>query len=313
VLAPFSVDFDATGSVDPAGSMLTFNWVFSDGSTMTAGAKVSHIFGAPGVYPVALNARNALGNSSTAAVTITVVTSDAPAFTADGVVDAASFASGISPGSIASLFGVRLSTITGVAAAQSFPLPLQLQGTSVRVNGTPAPLLAVANVAGSEQINFQVPFEIAAPGDAQIVVSSGGRDSVPVDVPVLPAKPAVFVIAGLGPAIVHGSTGALVTASNPALPGEVVVVYCTGLGPVAPVVPTGSAAPTTALSRLILPFTGTVGGKDAVLDFAGLAPTFAGLYQVNLEIPSGLTGTSVPLVMQANGSRSVPVPVPIAP
>jgi uncharacterized protein (TIGR03437 family) len=209
------------------------------------------------------------------------------------------------------LFGIRLSTTQGVAAAQSFPLPLQLQGTSVTVNGIPAPLLAVANMAGSEQINFQVPFETAAPGDAQIVVSSGGVESFPVDVPVLPAKPGVFVINGMGPAIVHGSTGALVTASSPALSGEIVVVYCTGLGPVAPVVPTGYAAPITALSQVILPFTGTVGGKDAVVDFAGLAPTFAGLYQVNLEIPSGLTGASVPLMIQVNGSSSLPLSLPI--
>jgi uncharacterized protein (TIGR03437 family) len=54
-----------------------------------------------------------------------------------------------------------------------------------------------------------------------------------------------------------------------------------------------------------------VGGKDAVVDFAGLAPTFAGLYQVNLEIPSGLTGASVPLMIQVNGSSSLPLSLPI--
>jgi uncharacterized protein (TIGR03437 family) len=312
-VAPFSVDFDATGSVDPSGSNLSFNWVFSDGSPIAAGANVSHVFGAPGIYPVALSARNAQGNSSTAAVTITVVTTDAPAFISDGVVDAASFSSGISPGSLASLFGVGLSTVAGVASAQSFPLPVQLQGTSVTVNGIAAPLLAVANVAGSEQINFQVPFEIAAPGNARIVVSSSGRNSWPIDVPVLPAKPAVFASGGIGPAIMHGSTGEMVTVTKPAQSGEVVVIYCTGLGAVTPQVSTGSAASTTTLSRAILPFAVTVGGKDAVVDFAGLAPTFAGLYQVNLEIPSGLTGTSVPLVIQVNGSASTPESVPIAP
>jgi uncharacterized protein (TIGR03437 family) len=312
-VVPFSVDFDATGSVDPSGSSLTFNWVFSDGSPIAAGAKVSHVFGAAGTYSVALSATNAQGTSSTATVFITVVASDAPTFTANGVVDAASFASGISPGSIASLFGVRLSSELGVASAQSFPLPVQLQGTSVTVNGMPAPLLAVANVAGSEQINFQVPFETAAPGQAQIVVSSGGNGSAPIDVPVLPAKPAVFVIDGIGPVIVHNLTGAMVTSTNPARPGETVVIYCTGLGPVAPQVSTGAAASTTQLSWAVLPFGATVGGTDAVIGFAGLAPTFAGLYQVNLVIPSGLTGTSMPLVIQVNGSSSLPVSLPIAP
>jgi uncharacterized protein (TIGR03437 family) len=201
---------------------------------------------------------------------------------------------------------------SGIASAQTFPLPLQLQGTSVTVNGIPAPLLAVANVSGSEQINFQVPFETATPGQARIVVSSGGRDSAPIDVPALSAKPAVFVVGGIGAAVVHGSTGALVTATNPVLSGEVVVIYCTGLGPVTPQVPTGSAAPTTTLSQVVLPFAVTVGGRDAVVDFAGLAPTFAGLYQINVEVPADLTGTSVPLVIQVNGSSSLPVSLPIA-
>ena len=311
-VAPFSVDFDATGSVDPSGSSLSFNWVFSDGSPAAAGARLTHVFNTPGAYSVALSVRNALGNSSTATALVTVVATDAPTFTADGVVDAASFVSGISPGSIASLFGVRLSTAPDVASAQSFPLPLQLQGTSVTVNGIPAPLLAVVGVLGSEQINFQVPFETAAPGEARIVVSSGGRDSVPIDVPLLPAKPAVFVIGGIGPAIVHGLTGALVTATSPAQAGEVVVIYCTGLGAVTPQVPTGSAAPTTTLSQAVLPFAVTVGGKDAVADFAGLAPTFAGLYQINLEIPADLTGASLPLVIQVSGFSSLPVSLPVA-
>jgi uncharacterized protein (TIGR03437 family) len=211
------------------------------------------------------------------------------------------------------LFGSRLTAVSGVASAQSFPLPVQMQGTSLTINGIPAPLLAVANVAGAEQINFQVPFEVDAPGQARIVVSSGGRDSAPIEVPVFPAKPAVFVIGGIGPAVVHASTGALVTATNPARPGEVVVIFCTGWGPVAPLVPTGSPAPIATLSRAILPFAVTVGGNDAVVDFAGLAPTFAGLYQVNLEIPSGLTGTSVPLGIQVNGSTAVSVSLPVGP
>jgi uncharacterized protein (TIGR03437 family) len=314
-LAPFSVDFDATGSVDPAGSSLVFSWVFSDGSPAAAGPKVSHIFDTPGVYSVTLMVTNAQGNSSTEALTIRAVASDAPTFTVDGVVDAASFASGagISPGSIASLFGVRLSDVSGIAAAGGFPLPLQLQGTSVTVNGISAPLLAVANIFGYEQINFQVPFETAAPGQARIVVSSSGRDSMPIEVPVLPAKPAVFAIPGIGSAIVHGSTGALVTTTNPARLGEAVVIYCTGLGPVTPPVPTGSAAPAAPLSQAILPFAVTVGGKDAVVSFAGLAPTSAGLYLVNLEIPPGLTGTSVPVVIEVNGSSATPVLLPIAP
>jgi uncharacterized protein (TIGR03437 family) len=62
-----------------------------------------------------------------------------------------------------------------------------------------------------------------------------------------------------------------------------------------------------------LPFAASVGGEPAVVDFAGLAPTFAGLYQINLEIPADVTtGTSVQLVISVNGYSSVPVSLAIA-
>jgi uncharacterized protein (TIGR03437 family) len=263
------------------------------------------------VYPVLLQVTNAQGSSSTAHVAITVVASDAPAIAT--VVDSASLTPGISPGSMALLSGFRLSSASGVANAASYPLPLQLQGTSVKVNGTAAPLFSVVNVQGSEQISFQVPVETAGPGEARIVVSAGGHDSAQADVPVLPAKPGVFTLVGIGPAIMHSSNGTLVTAASPARAGEVVVIYCTGLGAVAPVVPTGNAASRTPLSQVVLPITVTVGGKEAVVDFAGLAPNYVGLYQINVEIPAGVGGASVPVAVEVSGSQSNQVGVAISP
>jgi uncharacterized protein (TIGR03437 family) len=310
-LAPVSVDFDASGSTDPAGSALTFNWLFSDGTPPVTGANVSHSFLDPGVYSVTLNATNTLGRSNTTATTVTVVLPAAPVFKSDGVVDAANFSAGISPGSLATLFGTGLSSATGIVSAQDFPLPLRLQDASITVNGIDAPILAVADIQGSEQINFQVPFE-TSPGQAQIVVSSAAGGSIQISVPVLPAKPAVFGSATT-PIVTHGLTGALVSASSPAKQGETVIVCCTGLGPVTPSVPTGSPAPTATLSTVVLPFAASVGGEPAVVDFAGLAPTFAGLYQINLEIPADVTtGTSVQLVISVNGYSSVPVSLAIA-
>src|ERR1019366_6826276 len=84
----------------------------------------------------------------------------APVFTAANVTNGASFRRGIVPGSIATLFGAGLSSVKGIARA-ALPLPRQLAGTTVTVNGIAAPLFALANVNGAEQINLQVPFEIA--------------------------------------------------------------------------------------------------------------------------------------------------------
>ena len=77
--------------------------------------------------------------------------------------------------------------------------------------------------------------------------------------------------------------------------GDVATIYCTGLGTVSPTVPEGVAASTTVLSRTTTPVTVTIGGKNAVVNFAGLAPGFVGLYQVNAVVPAGVTGDAVPV------------------
>jgi uncharacterized protein (TIGR03437 family) len=72
------------------------------------------------------------------------------------------------------------------------------------------------------------------------------------------------------------------------------------------------AASATTLSYTTNTVTATVGGQSAKVLFAGLAPDFAGLYQVNLVVPSGVTAsTSVPVVLSVGGRSSVPVTVSI--
>ena len=56
----------------------------------------------------------------------------------------------------------------------------------------------------------------------------------------------------------------------------------------------------------------TVGGFDAHVTFAGLAPRYVGLYQVNAIVPSGASaGLGVPAVVTAAGASSAPVTVAI--
>src|SRR5208283_3642887 len=70
-------------------------------------------------------------------------------------------------GSIGTIFCTGLK-ISGVVAATSAPLPTALAGVTVTVGGVAAPLFAVADLGGYQQINFQVPTD---PGGAQVVVS----------------------------------------------------------------------------------------------------------------------------------------------
>ena len=85
--------------------------------------------------------------------------------------------------------------------------------------------------------------------------------------------------------------------------GGVIQIFATGLGPVNPTVKTGEASPSNPPATVTSAVTCTVGGVSAPVQFAGLAPGFVGLYQVNVAIPAGVTGT-VPVVLTQGGVAS---------
>ncbi len=99
-------------------------------------------------------------------------------------------------------------------------------------------------------------------------------------------------------AAVHNATGQVVTPSNPAQPGEYIQVFATGLGEVTPAVQDGALAPPSltpsiyclnqpGTTCLVAAYIGSgLTEVPASVVYAGLAPTFAGLYQINLRIPS---------------------------
>lgn len=69
--APLSVDFDASGSSDPDGDIMAFDWAFGDGST-AQGPTVSHIYGTPGNYTATLTVTDDHGTTATATAGIVV-------------------------------------------------------------------------------------------------------------------------------------------------------------------------------------------------------------------------------------------------
>src|SRR5580704_13800683 len=69
----------------------------------------------------------------------------------NNITDSAGYGPRVAPGSLASLFGSGLAT--AATSASGFPLATSLDGTTVSVAGTLAPLLYVSPA----QINFQVP------------------------------------------------------------------------------------------------------------------------------------------------------------
>jgi uncharacterized protein (TIGR03437 family) len=221
-----------------------------------------------------------------------------------GIKNGASFLDPIAPGSIASIFGTNF--LTGVAVgAVSTPLPTQLDAASgpvsVTVNGIAAPLF----YAGPGQINFQVPNEVSA-GPATVVVSSNGVNSNAQTITVLQNGPGIFVY-GNNLAVVQNPDTSVNGPGNPAKPGDYLVVYATGGGPVDNPVPSGSPTPPAPpLSTLLqaATTTATIGGENAAVSFAGLAPYFVGLTQINVQVPADLADGNYPLQVAVNGVAS---------
>jgi uncharacterized protein (TIGR03437 family) len=221
-----------------------------------------------------------------------------PGIALGGVADAGGYRALVSPGEIVSIFGKELAVTPAAAGAP--PLPVQLSDVRVSVNGVAAPLFYVSPL----QINAQIPYETAI-GTAQIQVSSSAGTAT-WTLPVASAAPGIFTLNSMGTgagAVEHGLTGQLVTDTNPATAGEIVSVYCTGLGAVNPLLATGAAAPIPP-PRTELLVQAYIGGAPAQVTYAGLAPGFAGLYQVNVQIPAGTPSGSQNLRVSAGGLNS---------
>jgi uncharacterized protein (TIGR03437 family) len=216
----------------------------------------------------------------------------------NAVTNAASYsAQAVAPGAIVSLFGASLSA--GTSQSSAAPLPTVLGDTTVTFNGIPAPLY----FASPQQVNAQVPFEVA-PGSAIAEVNSNSGIAL-TQLPVGAVGPGIFTRDGSGTgdgALIDAVTGALVTSSQPIAAGAYLAIYCTGLGAVTPATTTGDV-PATLTYTTVNPSV-LIDGQPANLSWAGLAPGFVGLYQVNAQVPASLTAGSHRLQLVMNGAAS---------
>ena len=255
----------------------------------------------------------AVSNTAVLAVGNPFAALPTPVFAAGGLVNAASYASGgLVPGEIATVFGTGLTQAAGINLASSLPLAESLDNAVVVVNGIAAPIFAVDNVNGQQQINFQVPWEAGTLTTATIqVIGLNGAGSAQVTVPILAAQPGIFSYSAGGVvygAILHANDQ-LADTAHPAAPGETVLIYCTGLGAVSPQPADGAAAGGSSKTA-VLP-TVTIGGADASVSFSGLAPGFVGLYQINAVLP-GVAPGNQPVVVSISGAAGNTVMLPVS-
>jgi uncharacterized protein (TIGR03437 family) len=222
-----------------------------------------------------------------------------------GIGNAASYQPGLSPGMLATLFGTNLSPVVGVASPGS---ATSYEGVSVTVGGRLAPLFTVANLDGSEQINFQVPAELATPNTVAVQVNNNGSIGT-MNVPLTLVQPGIFGYVPAGSSLSYAAIlkpdGSVVSPSNPVSRGSTVAMFLTGLGPTSPFVATGQPGPIPLATTVYQPVVLGLNNDGVPAIFSGLAPYFVGLYQLNFTIPANaVTGSSVRFSVSINGVSS---------
>lgn len=225
------------------------------------------------------------------------------------VVNGASFRTDqpVAAGSWASAFGTFANV--GESQASSLPLPKSLGGVSIAVDG----VAAAINYVSSTQINFLIPYQIAA-GLRPVVITTPSA-ALHGTVRVITAAPGLFKKDTADP-----PGGAILNQDNsengslrPAIRGQAISIYATGHSALAQSIPDGAAAPANPPATTQATPQVFIGGVESQVTFSGLAPGFAGLWQINVVVPnlSFLSGR-LPVQVFLNGVDSNEVTVYVA-
>ncbi|MGD0132660.1 MAG: IPT/TIG domain-containing protein [Bryobacteraceae bacterium] len=199
------------------------------------------------------------------------------------------FTAPVSDGEFITLYGSGLANAT---ASASLPFPTRFNGVQVMINQVAAPIFYVSPT----QISVVVPFGTESNPVAQIYVINNGTQSNLVTEYTGTTSLGVFTNnpeGGLGYAAALHPDYSVISESSPAKIGETVALYLTGMGQVAPRVQNGAPAPSSPLSYttftpLVFLLDASGNYLSAKVGFTGLAPGYAGLYQINFTVPSGL-------------------------
>ena len=252
-------------------------------------------------------------NGYAGAITIDVnmltpaTTATLPTITSGGVANAASGAPGTSPGAWVSIYGANLASTTYAAQTSDIAgsyLPTKLQGVSVQIDGQAAYVDYVSPI----QINALAPAD-SKTGTVSVSVTNSAGMSNSVSVTQSAILPGLFAQSGYllavrpsDGAIVNGTgagvSGYKTTASAQA--GDTLEIFATGLGPT--VANTFPGVVFTGADPLTNTATVAIGGQSAVVLWAGLVA--AGLYQINLQVPTTLAPGTYAVVATTGGVSS---------
>jgi uncharacterized protein (TIGR03437 family) len=308
--ANFAAQYQLTMATSPpAGGTVTADPVSADGY-YNSGSSIQVTAKANPGYQFDKWGGDVAGSANPQALAMSAARNLTAVFIAAGpaissVVDGASGQPVIAPNSFVSIYGSGFTSFTGdwSGAIQNGALPTTLGGVQVRINGKDCYL----SYARSDQLNVLTPYDTAS-GPVTVEVITAER-TVSATATMAPVAPVLFGYNAAGRFYVSAlfaNTGVYVapagilgsTASRPATAGDYVQMYAAGLGATNPLAPAGrvldTVYPIDDLSRLKVRF----GSVDVPVLWAGLV--FPGLFQVNVQVPSGLSG-DVPVVLTMDG------------
>jgi uncharacterized protein (TIGR03437 family) len=227
--------------------------------------------------------------------------------TTGAVVNGASFLSGIAPNSWVTIQGVNLSQITDTWDRYIVKgnLPTVLDGVSVSIGGE----LAYVYYVSPGQINALAPD--VGTGQLSVTVTNPNGTTAPATVVLQAVAPAFFLWASkyavatrrdFSWAVENGTFQDVTT--TPAKPGDAIILWGTGFGPTDPAAPPGVQVPTDKTYATLNPVTVKVGGVAAQVYGAALAPGFAGLYQVAIQVPLSVPDGDLPVVATVRGVQT---------
>jgi uncharacterized protein (TIGR03437 family) len=228
-----------------------------------------------------------------------------------GIVNAASSSPPIAPGSFVSIYGQNLAdTATDWSSAiVNGKLPTSLGGVQVVVDGQSAFISYVQPT----QVNVLTPPDSAVgPVEVDVITNHGTVVAIGTMAGISPAlftyalqsrfyADALFATDYAYVAAVGALPG---VTSRPAKAGDYVLLFATGLGQTNPPYPVGqvltAAYPVPDPSKVSV----QIGGQPAPVQFAGM--TYAGLFQINIQVPNGIPAGDQPIVLAVAGQASLP-------
>ena len=247
----------------------------------------------------------------TVTIPVTYVVTNNPAArpVISSVVNAAGYQNTVAANTFATIKGTDLASTTDNwnNSITNGQLPASLDGVTVTFDGFPAYISYIS----STQLNVLVP-NIHSPTTTSVVVSNSGAKVASVfNTPVGQYSPAFFawpnnqVVAShqdYSYAVKNGTFPTLNTVA--AKPGDVLILWANGLGASTPVAPLGYVTPSDQTYATSSAPTVTIGGITATIYGAALAPGFAGLYQIAIQVPPALGIGDWPIVANIGGVQS---------